>query len=67
LCRSFGTTVERTCSGLIWFRIRPSGVLENVVMNFRIPENANNLLTDEEILASEEELRLMKLVVSLVI
>ena len=31
------------------------GVLVNEVTNFRIPQNANNLLIDEEILASEEE------------
>jgi len=52
LCRSFGTTIERTWSGLIWLRIGASGgggVLVNAVMKFRIPQNANNLLTDKEL------------------
>jgi hypothetical protein len=55
-------TVERAWSGLNWLRIGPSGVFfMNAAMNFRIPQNTNNLLTDEEILvfASEEELRFM--------
>jgi hypothetical protein len=33
--------------------------LVNAVTNFRIPQNANNLSIDEEILVSEEELRFM--------
>jgi hypothetical protein len=60
LCRSFDTTVERAWSGLIWLKIGPSGgFLVNAAMKFRIPQNANILLTAEEILASEEELRFM--------
>jgi hypothetical protein len=49
--------------GLVW--IDPAqdrtkrGVLVNAVMKFRIPQNANNLLTDKGVLASEEEPRFM--------
>ena len=45
--------------GVVWIDLAQDrakwGVLVNEVTNFRIPQNANNLLIDEEILASEEE------------
>jgi len=43
---------------LVWIDLAQDmgkwGVLVNAVMTFRIPQNANNLLTDKELLGFEE-------------
>ena len=42
--------------------VRDGKAVMNTVMKTRVPKNAGSLLVDEEMLASQEELRCMKFV-----